>query len=87
MTPASAALLWGCSFGQVLLLVVQSRMVHAGRYLGAAVGSFAITAAQFVFVRAADVSDPALFLLVAGSAGPAGVVTAMWATRGLAPRG
>lgn len=87
MTVCDAALLWASAFGSVLLLVAQSRFVHAGRYAAAACGSFAITAAQLVFVRAAagDV-HPALFLALAGTAGPCGVVTAMWLTRKLAFR-
>ena len=81
------ALLWLSAYASVLLLGVQSRLVHAGCYVGAALGSFLITASQLVLVRAAAGDmPPSLFLVVAGSAGPAGICTAMWVTRRLAFR-
>lgn len=84
MTLAAAATLWISSFATVFLLGFQSRNVQAGRYAWASATSFAISAAQLMFVRiAAADSDPVMVLAVSGSAGPAGICSAMWLTRHL----
>lgn len=71
------AVFWVSTFAQVFLLGFQSRNVNTGRYAWAALTSLAIGAAQIVAVRGIMNHNPWTVLLLTGTAGPSGIVSAM----------
>ena len=71
------AILFASSFFNVFLLGFQSKNVQHSRYLAAALTSVGITVAQYFFARYAAHGKGAEFLLVSGTAGASGIVTAI----------
>ena len=77
MSLLTGLLVWVSGFCMVFLLGFQSRNAMAGRYLTCAFTSFLIGTAQAVAVHAVAV-DPVLAAVLIGSAGSAGICTAIF---------
>jgi hypothetical protein len=80
-------LFWLSTYIQVALLGLQSRNVNTGRYVWAALTSLAIGATQLVAVRGMVSNAPWVVLLLTGTAGPLGIVSAMLFFRHAIERG
>ncbi len=77
MSLADAALFWLSTFAQVFALGFQSRNVNTGRYVAAALTSFAIGVAQLVVVRGIATAPAWQVFALTSTAGPLGIVSAM----------
>ena len=70
-------ILFCCSYGSVLLLGLQSKIVMNSQYLAAIITSFFISVTQFMFIKFVTTGGYITFL-VAALGGCCGIASAIW---------